>query len=156
MPFDAGRIAVMTIGGWGRWNGLSIAPCPRSGIQVRSVVRFQIFPFSRYGGSCVQSAIMWSIDSRNNAFRSASSPPNISASERKPPGPMPRMNRPSSSVSTIAISAAAAAGCLFARLTVPLPSLMCLVSRAKVAMKIRHEVMVSARSVTCSPTNASS
>ena len=36
---------------------------------------------------------------------------------------MPRMKRPSSSVSTIAISAAVAAGWL-ARFTVPLPSLM--------------------------------
>ena len=66
------------------------------------------------------------------------------------------MKRPSSSVSTIAISAAVAAGWRLARFTVPLPSLMRFVSRASVAMKIRQEVMVSARSVTCSPMNASS
>ena len=99
---------------------------------------------------------MCSIASTKIAFRSSSIVCIISASEMSPPGPTPRMKRPSRSVSTIAISAAVAAGCRLARFTVPLPSLMRFVSRASVAMKIRHEVMVSARSVMCSPMNASS
>src|SRR5262245_60952184 len=99
---------------------------------------------------------MWSIASTKIALRSSSMVCIISASEGRPPGPTPRMKRPSSSVSTIAISAAVAAGWRFDTFTVPLPSLMRFVSRASVAMKIRHEVMVSARSVTCSPMNASS
>jgi hypothetical protein len=41
MPFESGMIAVTTIGGCGRWNGLSIAPWPRSGIQQRIAVRVE-------------------------------------------------------------------------------------------------------------------
>ena len=37
-------------------------------------------------------------------------------------------------------------------LTVPVPSLICLVAVASYAMKIVQEVMFSALSVTCSPT----
>ncbi len=110
MPSEPGRIAVTTIGGCGFWNGFSMAPMPRSGIEVRSVLSCHFLPFSRYGGSCVHSAIMCSIASTKIALRSASRLSMISASERRPPGPTPRMKRPSSSVSTIAISAAVAAG----------------------------------------------
>ncbi len=53
--------------------------------------------------------------------------------------------------STIATSAATIAGWWFGRLTVPVPSLMCLVSFSSQAMKISEEVMVSAASVMCSP-----
>src|SRR5260221_5619405 len=47
------------------------------------------------------------------------------------------------------------AGCEFGMLTVPLPSTIFLVLSAKLARNIRHEVTFSARSVMCSPTNAS-
>ncbi len=120
MPFEPGMIAVTTIGGCGFWKGFSMAPMPRSGIEVRSVLSCQRFPLRRYGGSWVQSAIMCSIDSTKSALRSVSIVSITSASEGRPPGPTPRMKRPSSSVSTIAISAAVAAGWRLARLTVPL------------------------------------
>ena len=48
--------------------------------------------------------------------------------------------------------AATAAGCWFGMLTVPVPSLMVLVSWTRLAMNIMHDVMFSARSVECSPT----
>src|SRR6185436_18889752 len=53
MPFELGRMAVTTIGGCGFCQGLSIAPMPMSGANVRSVVRRQRLPSRRYGGSCV-------------------------------------------------------------------------------------------------------
>ena len=52
----------------------------------------------------------------------------------------------------MATLAATVAGCVFGRLMVPVPSLMRLVASISVAMKIMHEVMFSALSVTCSPT----
>ncbi len=55
----------------------------------------------------------------------------------------------------MATCAATAAGCEFGRFTVPLPSLIRLVASIRLAMNARQEVIVSARSVTCSPTNAS-
>ena len=47
---------------------------------------------------------------------------------------------------------ATAAGWVFGMLTVPVPSLICLVAAASQAMKATQEVMFSALSVTCSPT----
>jgi hypothetical protein len=58
-------------------------------------------------------------------------------------------------VSTMATCAATAAGCAFGKLTVALPRRMREVASARLAMKIRHEVIVSQISVTCSPMNAS-
>ena len=52
----------------------------------------------------------------------------------------------------MAMLAAVAAGWLFGILMVPVPSLMRLVASISVAMKVMHEVMFSALSVTCSPT----
>ena len=65
---------------------------------------------------------------------------------------MPKMKRPSSMWSSIAMLAATAAGCWFGMLMVPVPSLMVLVSWIRLAMNTMHEVMFSARSVECSPT----
>jgi hypothetical protein len=50
-----------------------------------------------------------------------------------------------------ATSAATIAGWWLGRLTVPVPSLIRLVSRSSQAMKIRADVMFSAASVMCSP-----
>ena len=52
----------------------------------------------------------------------------------------------------MAMLAATAAGWLLGMLTVPVPSRMRLVASTSVAMKVTHEVMFSAASVTCSPT----
>ena len=65
---------------------------------------------------------------------------------------MPKISRPSSMWSSMAIEAATVAGWVFGMLTVPVPSLICLVAAASQAMKAMEEVMFSALSVTCSPT----
>ena len=65
---------------------------------------------------------------------------------------MPKMKRPSSMWSSIAICAAIAAGWLFGMLIVPVPSLMVLVASIRLAMNTAQEVMFSAWSVACSPT----
>ncbi len=85
------------------------------------------------------------------ALRSASRLPNTSASDSSPPGLMPKMKRPSSMWSSMAICAATAAGCAFGMLMVPVPSFIDLVASTSVARNIAQEVMFSARSVTCSP-----
>ena len=71
------------------------------------------------------------------------------------PGPMPNTNRPSSMWSIMATCAATCAGWLLGRLTVPLPSLMRVVSLTRLAMNARQDGIVSQRSVECSPTKAS-
>ncbi len=43
-PFENGATAVTTIGGCGRWSGLTIAPCPSSGRIVRAVENDQYVP----------------------------------------------------------------------------------------------------------------
>ena len=58
-------------------------------------------------------------------------------------------------LSIIATWPAMIAGWLSDMFTVPLPRTMSFVSCARLAMNIRQEVTVSARSVTCSPMNAS-
>ena len=90
--------------------------------------------------------------STNISLRLALRLPNTSASDSSPPGEMPKMNRPSSRWSSMAMLAAVAAGCAFGMLMVPVPSLMRLVASTSVAMNVMHEVMFSALSVTCSPT----
>ena len=86
MPFESGMIAVTTIGGCGRWNGLSIAPCPRSGIQVRSVVRRHSRPPGGTAApastarSCARSTRQRARYGRHRAFAV------ISASDRRPAG----------------------------------------------------------------------
>ncbi len=65
---------------------------------------------------------------------------------------MPKMKRPSSIWSSMAILAATAAGWVFGMFTVPVPSFIVLVSCTRLAMNIMQEVMFSARSVECSPT----
>ena len=65
---------------------------------------------------------------------------------------MPKISRPSSMWSSIAIEAATVAGWVFGMLIVPVPSLICLVAAAIQARKATQEVMFSAWSVTCSPT----
>ena len=131
--FPSGR-AKAAPGGWrlkGRW-----------GFSSGDVYKRQIFK-------------TMSIASTNIAVRSASRLPNTSASESKPPGLTPIKKRPSRMWSIIATCAATAAGWVLGRLMVPLPSLIRLVSCARLAMNIRQEVMVSALSVTCSPMKAS-
>ena len=53
--------------------------------------------------------------------------------------------------SSIATCAAAVAGWMFGRFTVPVPSFMVLVAVATQARNVMQEVMFSALSVTCSP-----
>jgi hypothetical protein len=65
------------------------------------------------------------------------------------------MNRPSSRLSSIATLDAIAAGWPFGRLTVPVQSLMFFVAGTRLARNTAQSVMVSAVSVTCSPTYAS-
>ncbi len=55
----------------------------------------------------------------------------------------------------MATCAATAAGWLFGRLTVPLPSFILFVESMRLAINIRHEVIGSALSVICSPIKAS-
>ena len=93
--------------------------------------------------------------STNMAFRSLPKLPKTSASDIKPPGLTPMMNRPLSIWSIMAAWAAIAAGCELGTLIVPVPSMMFLVSEIKLAKKIIDDVTVSAASVTCSPTYAS-
>ncbi len=93
--------------------------------------------------------------SLNFSRRSRSRLPNTSQSEGSPPGLIPKMKRPSSRWSSIAILAAIAAGWPFGRLTVPVPSVIRFVRWARLARKTEQSVIDSARSVTCSPTKAS-
>src|SRR5258706_10198523 len=132
-----------------------IAPCPISRILVFAVVTSKKFPFRSYGASFAQMSSTMLIDSRKMALRSFLKLPNTSASDMRPPGLMPKMKRPFSRWSSIATCAAIAAGWLLGMLTVPLPSTMFFVSCARLARNIRQEVTFSARSVMCSPTNAS-
>ena len=76
-------------------------------------------------------------------------------SEGSPPGLMPMMKRPSSRVSSIATVVATVTGCELERFSVPVPSLMRLVSCTSEARNVAQEVIDSAASVACSPTKAS-
>jgi hypothetical protein len=93
-----------------------------------------------------------SIASTNIAVRSLSRLPKASASDSRPPGLMPKLKRPSSIWSSIAICEATAAGCVLGMFTVPVPRRMDFVNPARLAMNRAQEVMFSAASVACSPT----
>jgi hypothetical protein len=64
---------------------------------------------------------------------------------------MPKLSRPSSMWSSMAIWPATAAGWVFGMLIVPVPSLIERVRSAIQARNIAQEVMFSALSVVCSP-----
>ena len=122
-------------------------------MSVFAVDSVQCSPSRSYGASPVHSAMTWSMHSCALARRSTPDRvPNISQSDASPPGLTPRMKRPSSSVSSIATFAASAAGWLLDRFTVPVPSVMRSVSCTRLARKTTQSVIVSAASVTCSPT----
>src|SRR3954471_7609519 len=142
-PFENGATAVTTLGGCGRCNGPAMYSSPISSIRVFCVVIFQYFPEKLYGGSLVQISRTWLIASRNISLRLASRLPNNSASDKSPPGLIPKIKRPSSMWSSIAIEAAMVAGWVFGILMVPVPRRIFLVAAAIQAMKAMHEVMFS-------------
>ncbi len=123
-----------------------------SAMTVFSVERFQYLPARLMAPSLAHSASTWSMHSTNISVRAAPRLPKISQSDGSPPGLMPKMNRPSSRLSSIATLDAIAAGWPFGRLTVPVQSLMFFVAGARLARNTEQSVMVSAVSVTCSPT----
>ena len=67
------------------------------------------------------------------------------------PAPMPKMNRPSNRLSSIAAFEATTTGWLWGRLTTAVPTFICEVAPRSVAMNIMLLGMFSAASVRCSP-----
>src|SRR5260221_8438639 len=87
-----------------------MSPMPTSGHSVLTVEMVQYFPLRSIGAVPAHSARMWSIASANMSLRSASRSPSASASERRMPAPMPKMNRPSNRLSSIAAFEATTTG----------------------------------------------
>src|SRR5438034_5173701 len=87
-----------------------MSPMPTSGHSVLTVEMVQYFPFRSIGAVPAHSARTWSIASANMSLRSASRSPSASASERRIPAPMPKMNLPSNRLSSIAAFEATTTG----------------------------------------------
>src|SRR6516225_379916 len=113
-----------------------MSPMPTSGHSVSTVEMVQYFPLRSIGAVPAHSARMWSIASANMSLRSASSSPSASASERRMPAPMPKMNRPSNRLSSIAAFEATTTGWLCGRLTTAVPTFICEVAPSSVAINI--------------------
>src|SRR5262249_16523570 len=113
-----------------------MSPMPTSGHSVLTVEMVQYFPLRSIGAVPAHSARIWSIASANMSLRSASSSPSASASERRMPAPMPKMNRPSNRLSSIAGFEATTTGWLCGRLTTAVPTFICEVAPSSVAINI--------------------